>query len=189
MTKRYFHWLAIVKFSLALLSMAVFYLVALQLTGNVHEVLSGELYRSAQMSDAGFARYIKKYHIKTVINLRGENYAQAWYQQERVAAAKENVRYIDFRMSSKRELTEAEVKALVTQMRDAPKPLLIHCRAGADRVGLASALYMAALHRTSEFTAKLQLSPLYGHLTYFIGAPAMNRTFEAMEAWIGYSNS
>jgi len=49
-------------------------------------------------------------------------------------------------------------------MRDAPKPLLIHCKAGADRTGLASALYLGALEHQTRETAGWQLSILYGHI-------------------------
>lgn len=61
-------------------------------------------------------------------------------------------------------LTPARVAALEQVMRDAPKPLLIHCKAGADRTGLASALYLGALEHQTRETAGWQLSILYGHI-------------------------
>ncbi|MFD2031462.1 tyrosine-protein phosphatase [Ancylobacter dichloromethanicus] len=49
-------------------------------------------------------------------------------------------------------------------MKDAKKPILIHCQAGADRSGLASALYLAAIKKNSaEAEAEAQLSIRYGH--------------------------
>ncbi len=76
-------------------------------------------------------------------------------------------------------------------MRDAPKPLLIHCLAGADRTGLASALYVAGVEGRGELAAEWQLSIAYGH----VGVPvlsrawAMNQTWEKMEAWLGFPDS
>jgi len=47
------------------------YLAMLQLTGNFHTVIAGELYRSAQPSAADIAEYKQKAGIRTIVNLRG----------------------------------------------------------------------------------------------------------------------
>jgi protein tyrosine/serine phosphatase len=49
-------------------------------------------------------------------------------------------------------------------MQDAPKPALIHCRHGADRAGLASALYRFNVSGDTQKQAKSQLRSRYGHL-------------------------
>ncbi|WP_219928901.1 tyrosine-protein phosphatase [Palleronia abyssalis] len=49
-------------------------------------------------------------------------------------------------------------------IRDAPKPLLIHCRGGADRTGLTCALYVAGIDGRGEDAAEAQLSISYGHI-------------------------
>ncbi|MGY5805935.1 dual specificity protein phosphatase family protein [Rhizobium sp. LEGMi12c] len=159
-------------------------------TTNFHPVIAGELYRSSQPSATNIAEFQKQYGIKTIINLRGDNSGHHWYDKE-VAEAKElNINHIDFHMSSGRELTQAQAAQLVEIMRDAPKPILIHCQAGADRTGLASALYLAAIAKTNEATAEGQMSIIYGHLPFsFTRAYAMNRTFEKLEPWLGFSAS
>jgi protein tyrosine/serine phosphatase len=87
-------------------------------------------------------------------------------------------------------LTEAQAAELVQLMRDAPKPVLIHCQGGADRTGLASALYLAAIEKRSESAAKGQMSIIYGHIPLPIThAYAMDRTFEKLEPILGFSNS
>lgn len=48
------------------------YLLAIQLLGNFHEVVAGQLYRSNQPSSEQLVRYTRDHGIKTVINLRGE---------------------------------------------------------------------------------------------------------------------
>lgn len=159
-------------------------------TTNFHSVISGELYRSSQPSAGTIAQLHRDYGIKTIINLRGDNSGRGWYDSE-IAQAKElDITHIDFRMSSRHELTQEQAAKLVQLMRDAPKPLLIHCQAGADRTGLASALYLAAISKTSENVAENQMSIYYGHIPLSINsAYAMDRTFEKLETWLGLSNS
>ncbi|WFU03310.1 dual specificity protein phosphatase family protein [Rhizobium sp. CB3171] len=159
-------------------------------TTNFHPVIAGEVYRSSQPSPATIAELQKQYGIKTIINLRGDNSGRTWYDNE-VAQAKElNINHIDFRMSSGHELTQEQAARLVEIMRDAPKPLLIHCQAGADRTGLASALYLAAIAKAGEAAAENQMSIIYGHLPLsFTHAYAMDRTFEKLEPWLGLSSS
>ena len=166
------------------------YLAALQFFGNFHEVVSGELYRSAQLHHGDIAHYAKKYSIRSIINLRGENPGSTWYQMEKKEALAANITHIDFRMSMKRELTKEEIQALIQTMRDAPKPLLIHCRAGADRTGLAAAFYVAAIAKGGEEAAERQMWLHYGHVgLWLLSAFAMDRTFEHFEPYLGFHDS
>ena len=76
-----------------------------------------------------------------------------------------------------------QVNQLVAIMRDAPKPILIHCKAGADRTGLATALYLSRVALLSEKEAESQLSIRYGHvgIPYLSATYAMDRTWENAE--------
>lgn len=162
------------------------YLGALQLTENFHEIVPGKFYRSAQPSAAALARYVKDYGIKTVINLRGANPDNGWYQSEITASKALGITHIDFRMSSRKQLTAEESHALVEVMRSAPGPILVHCQAGADRTGLASVMYLQQIAGVDEETAEWQLSPIYGHINLpFLSAYAMDDTWEAFEKLIG----
>ncbi|PZP84077.1 MAG: protein tyrosine phosphatase [Azospirillum brasilense] len=166
------------------------YLGILQWSGNFHEAIPSELYRSAQLHPGDLARYQQQYGIRTVINLRGDNAGTPWYDHEREEAELLGVRFINFRMKASRELGDGEALALISAMRDAPKPLLIHCRAGADRTGLASALYFAAVADKGEAAAEQQLWLNYGHLPIpFLSTYAMNRTFERLEPMLGFKDS
>src|SRR5262249_6841452 len=150
----------------------------------------GELYRSSQPSPEAIATFHKEYGIKTILNLRGKNVGKPWYDDEVALAKSLDIKVIDFGIHASRELTPEEASKLIEIMRDAPKPLLIHCQAGADRTGLAAALYLAAITKSDEVTAEGQMSILYGH----IGLPgvskayAMDRTFEKMEPLLGLPN-
>ncbi|OYW32711.1 MAG: protein tyrosine phosphatase [Rhizobiales bacterium 24-66-13] len=163
------------------------YLGAIQLTGNFATVVPHEVYRSAQPTPKLISEYVAAHGIRTIINLRGANMGNAWYDAEISEAHRLNVTHLDFRMSARRELSLPEVRALIHLMETAEKPILIHCQAGSDRTGLASALYLAAIKKADEAEAEGQLSIRYGHFSLpFIPEYAMDRTFEAMEPELGF---
>ena len=90
-------------------------------------------------------------------------------------------------MSARRELTQAEAADLIGILKRAEKPVLIHCKAGADRTGLAAALYVAAVAKLGETAAENQISIRYGHISLPVSATyAIDRTFEALEPWLGF---
>lgn len=171
----------------ALLSLVVYATIIVS-SNNLHTVVVDELYRSAQPSADDIGRYRRTLGIRTIINLRGKNVGTAWYDQEVRASGTQGVQHVDFRMSARKGLTNAEAWRLITLMRSLPKPILVHCESGADRSGLAAALYLAAVRSTDHRTAADQLSIRYGHINSPLGKGyGMNRTFDAMEASLGYS--
>lgn len=166
------------------------YLATLQITGNFHAVVEGELYRSAQPGPADIVRYAQDHGIKTIINLRGENKGSAWYDTEIAQSQKFGIHHVDFRMSAWRQLPQQEAAELILLLERAEKPVLIHCKSGADRSGLAAALYVAAVAKLGEEAAERQISIRYGHFSIPLIAPfAMDATFEALEPWLGFPDS
>lgn len=131
---------------------------------NFHVVVPGLVYRSGQMDAEDLTRYIAKYGIKSILNLRGENPTTSWHQTEIATTAKLNVVHYDRSLGSGTELTLAQMDGLVTLLRNAPKPILIHCYGGADRSGLVSALYCFAIDGETAEQADRQLTIWYGHV-------------------------
>ncbi|WEF23889.1 dual specificity protein phosphatase family protein [Paracoccus sp. S3-43] len=174
-----------------LLVATVAWLGFLQLSGNFHEVSQGQVYRAAQMDGQALARWKREYGIASVLNLRGENAGTDWYETELALTRHLGIQHIDFRMSASKELDQAQVMALIDVMKAAPKPLLIHCMGGADRTGLASALYVAGVEKRGEEAAEWQLSLAFGHvgIPWISRAWAMDTTWEDMEAWLGFPDS
>lgn len=181
MGKRLFKWGGAVT-GVAGLAIGV-YLLGMQMTGNFHEVLPGELYRSSQPTAADVADYAKRYGIRTIVNLRGSAVDALWYREEVATAATLGVRHIDFRMSAYRALTLDQAHKLIALLRDAPKPILIHCKSGADRTGLASVIYLNQIAGKSEDMAERQLSIVFGHLSipFLSPAYAMDENWEELE--------
>lgn len=160
------------------LSVTAALLVSVYWTNNFHVVQDKVVYRSAQPNARELTRYVQQYGIKSVINLRGGVRGQAWYDEEHDAASTAGVTVFDFPLSARRGLTPGETQQLVAIMQLAPKPLLIHCKHGADRSGLAAALFLRAVMNADADTAARQLSFMYGHLPYLGNATvAMDDTY------------
>ncbi len=172
--------------ALPLLAFGAF-LYALQLSGNFHTVAAGELYRAAQPTPRQLEAYADKYGVKSVINLRGPHHGFAWYEAEKAENARLGIKQIDFRISSITEMDSKEIARLIAIMRKARKPLLVHCQSGADRSGLVSALYLAAIDGVDMKKAARQLSIRYGHFsTPLSRSYAMDLTLEAFGVSSGH---
>lgn len=155
------------------------YLGYLKLSGNFHEVLPGTLYRSAQPSVTALNDYVHRYGIKTVINLRGPS-DDGWYKDEINASKALNVTHVDFEMSANRQLPLQKAMELISLLKNAQKPVLIHCKAGADRTGLAAVIYLQQVVGVDEDEAEQQLWPIvYGH----IGIPFLSSTYAMDQTW------
>ena len=148
----------------------------LRLSGNVHEVAPRLVFRSAQQSAEQLRTLIAEKHLRAVINLRGHSDAP-WYVAETAVTAAAGVQHIDLSMSAVTEPDSARMDSLRVLLRTTPTPFLLHCEGGADRSGLASALYtLDELHATPE-QADGQLSFRYGHFPWIGKTGAMDRTF------------
>ena len=145
--------------------------------GNFYQITKGEAYRSAQMNGDELKNCINNYHIKSILNLRGKAAVENWYIEEMKVSAKYNVMHYDLFLSAYSEPTPEEIRILMGLFKTAPRPILIHCQAGADRSGLIAAMWKVIVDKKSKTEAGKQLSMLYGHMP--LGpASAMDRFFE-----------
>lgn len=155
----------------------------IQIFDNFHVVEPGALYRSAQMDGTELTKTIQSYGIRTVLNLRGENTGKDWYDAEIAAATAAGVEHVDIPMSAREEPDETKLQRLMTILRTAPQPILVHCQSGSDRTGLASALYELDVMVKPKAEAEEQLSFFYGHFPWLGSRTvAMDRTFEQVAA-------
>lgn len=147
--------------------------------GNFAVVSAQQVYRSRQLTGPELTTAIAQHGIKSILNLRGENQGSRWYQEEVSVTRARGVQMANYSLSANRTLTPMEVAELLTLMRTLPKPMLIHCHSGADRTGLAAALYLSEVEGASPQVASKQLSVMYGHMPAVLGAKsrAMDDTF------------
>jgi protein tyrosine phosphatase (PTP) superfamily phosphohydrolase (DUF442 family) len=152
------------KFLLGCVLLGALSLVAWRLlTHNEGVVLKDQLYRSAQLDTPELQKVVEKEGIKTVINLRGANSNAAWYKDEVVLCQKLGVNHVDVRWSAAHLPPPGEVEKLLEAYRDSPRPILIHCRSGSDRTGLAGAIFLIDQDHLSAKSASEALSWSYGH--------------------------
>jgi protein tyrosine phosphatase (PTP) superfamily phosphohydrolase (DUF442 family) len=151
-----------------------------QYDGNLHAVQGGVVYRSAQLSAAATRSAVERYGIKSVLNLRGAHHGSDWYDAEIKTAGELGLAHYDYPMSSKHFVGAERIAAILEIVRGAPKPLLIHCKSGADRTGLVAALYRYAEGGASATEADRELSLAYGHFPYLTSrSGAMDDSFWA----------
>ena len=152
--------------------------LGLRLTGNIHIVAEGKVWRSAQLSPNSLKTMLSNHGIKTVINLRGSHPEEEWYRAERAATDALGVQHISLPLSATIEPDDETLQALVLMMQKVELPLLIHCEAGADRSGLASALYRLIIEGDKPADASSQLSFRFGHFPWGPSRTgAMDRAF------------
>jgi protein tyrosine/serine phosphatase len=139
---------------------------------NFHEVERGELYRSAQMGPKDLGRRIRENGIRTIINLRGAAPGEEWFERETEVAEQAGVKMYNIGFTAERIPTAAELGALLAAFDEAPRPILVHCRAGADRTGEAVAVYLFDQSHGNRKKAEKALSIRYFHLE--LAEPAMD---------------
>jgi protein tyrosine phosphatase (PTP) superfamily phosphohydrolase (DUF442 family) len=130
--------------------LAGYYLVFIEARGNLHEVVSQKVYRSAQPSPEVLKRWVRQYNIRTIINLRGDA------GDERKLADQLGIMTISIPFSAYRLPSTDSLVELIRAIETAELPLLIHCRAGVDRAGTASTLAAMAIGKVDYDTAKWQ---------------------------------
>ena len=138
------------------------------------------LYRSAQPGRAELATAAQQHAIQSVLNLRGGHPGEGWYDEEMAASRELGVAHYDYPISAKRFVTRQQIAEILDIVRQAPKPLLVHCKSGSDRAGLVSALYRYAEAGATAEQADQELSLAYGHFPYLTSrSGAMDDSFWA----------
>jgi protein tyrosine/serine phosphatase len=107
----------------------------------------------------GFARK----GFKTLVNLRGKT-VYGSYSLEKIYAEKCGMKMIDLALYSGAAPRKQQIYALRDVFAVMQKPALLHCKSGADRSGLAAALYLILRENVPVAEAAKQLSRSYGHI-------------------------
>ncbi|MGM0542215.1 MAG: fused DSP-PTPase phosphatase/NAD kinase-like protein [Pseudomonadota bacterium] len=127
--------------------------------------LSQNVFRSNHPSAAFLAKLQKKRGLKTVISMRKANRSGS-YLLEKEACDKLGITLINHPMSSRKLPKPHMVLEAKRLLESVERPVLIHCKSGADRAGLMSVFYMHFIEQQPLEQAVKQLSIKYGHFRW-----------------------
>ena len=130
--------------------------------GNFHVVVPNRVYRSAQPSADQITRWAIDHEIRTIFNLRNEE-DPGLVATESLWACLAGVEFLHLPLSDRSLPVRSEFLRLITALEIAAQPILIHCRAGADRTGVLSVLAAMAVGGATYDEARSQLSFRYLH--------------------------
>ncbi|MEZ5966331.1 MAG: tyrosine-protein phosphatase [Planctomycetota bacterium] len=145
---------------------------------NFHVVEADRVFRAAQPRAADLREWVDEHGIRTVVRLRG-----AEPDPELADVIEQaDLQVVALPLSARVYPSAAQLVTLWDTFATAEYPLLIHCKAGADRTGLAAAVYV--LQRTGDLDrARGELALIYGHTGW--GTSRLDRVFEMYARWYG----
>ena len=130
---------------------------------NFHEVAPG-VFRSNHPDHARLERYAAR-GIRTILTFRGEVTKPFHrFEEESCAALGLDLRRV--RMGAREAPKRDSLLKLLDFFDTAPRPFLMHCKSGADRTSLASALYLIHAEGASVAEARGQMSPRFIHFRW-----------------------
>jgi protein tyrosine phosphatase (PTP) superfamily phosphohydrolase (DUF442 family) len=127
---------------------------------NFRIVENGGFYASRQMPGSALETRIRKYGIKTVINLRGDNTGQPWYDDEIATCKRLGITHVDFRWSRNNLPDPDSLEHYVELIEKGQRPFLAHCEGGTHRTGVAAACYLLVEGKGPRI-ARRQFGPMF----------------------------
>lgn len=122
---------------------------------NFHKV-NDDIYRSAQPDEDEMYSMYTFECIKSVLNLRE-------HHSDKGKIGKLKLALYEIPLEAGK-ITEADLVRILRTVKNAPKPILIHCRHGSDRTGVAVAACRIVFENWSVEQAVAELTtPQYGH--------------------------
>ncbi len=128
---------------------------------NFYQIAPG-VYRSNQPTHARFRRYAAM-GIRTVINLRGED-KRAHYLFERESCERLGLTLVNTKLNARHAVAAERILEVIEALRHAERPLMFHCKSGADRAGFVAAMYLLVFEGRPVAEARRQLGLKYLHL-------------------------
>ncbi len=128
---------------------------------NDYKIADG-VYRANQPSPKRIEMWSKR-GLKSILNFRGET-NQGAYFLELEACNKYDIELINYPLFATKLPSKEAILGLETIFKNIRKPFLMHCKSGADRAGLGSALYYLYIMHSPIRQAQMQLSFKYLHI-------------------------
>ena len=142
---------------------------------NRHRV-TALLWRSAQPSPADVASAARA-GVRTVVSLRADGFGGD--PLEREACVRNGIGFARVVLQSRMAPPKAVLRQAMEVFPTLQTPVLLHCKSGADRAGLGSALWLIIVEGATAAEAQRQLSLRFGHIKH-----ARTGVLDAfLEAW------
>ncbi|MBX3470556.1 MAG: tyrosine-protein phosphatase [Planctomycetes bacterium] len=120
------------------------------------------LIRAPQPDEGDIKSLSTRYGVQTVVNLRGEQHGERWFEEERRAVERIGARWVQLRTSGKSEPPPESVEQFFALVEDpANWPIVLHCQGGIHRTGLWAALYRIQYQGWSPERAIAEMEDLY----------------------------
>lgn len=127
---------------------------------NRHQ-LTPDLWRSAQPAPGDIA-WARRKGIKTILSLRNDGFGGDLLEQE--ACKAEGLTFQRLPLFSRGAPRKETLRAALCLLPQLERPVLMHCKSGADRAGLGTALWLMIVERRPAAEAAHMLSLRYGHI-------------------------
>lgn len=108
-------------------------------------------------------RHLQKMGIKSVLNLRAES-AKPFYQIEKRTCAALGFTLVSVPLAARKAPETDRLLRLLEAFRTIERPFFMHCKSGADRTGLASAIYLLVIEGATVAQARRMFSRRFVHL-------------------------
>ena len=150
--------------------------------GNFGVVEANRVYRSAQPTK-NLRPLIAANQIASVLNLRGGSMRDPWYVDEVATTQELGVAFYDLSMSATKRPSRSQILTLLDLFRRCKYPLLIHCRQGADRTGMAAGLYLLSERSLPPERAMAEFTISHGHVPLF-GPEHLHEPFDEYAGYL-----
>jgi protein tyrosine phosphatase (PTP) superfamily phosphohydrolase (DUF442 family) len=130
---------------------------------NMFEIAPG-VWRSNHPTAARFTALAQQ-GIQTIITLRG-NPTTPWAVLENEACTRLGLCLEIVALRSQRAPSRHDLQTLIELFRSVGKPVLFHCKSGANRTGLASVIFLLVIEKQPLAQARKMLSWRYAHLSW-----------------------
>lgn len=127
---------------------------------NRHRV-TADLWRSAQPSPADIA-WARRAGIRTILSLRTEGFGGDLLERE--ACERHGLAFERLALFSRGAPPVETLREAIRRLPQLARPVLMHCKSGADRAGLGTALWLIVVERRPAAEAARMLSLRYGHV-------------------------
>jgi protein tyrosine phosphatase (PTP) superfamily phosphohydrolase (DUF442 family) len=145
---------------------------------NFHKVAPG-VFRSNHPDHARLQAYAAR-GIRTILTFRGE-VTKPFHRLEEESCEALGLDLHRIRMAARDAPKREALIQLLDFFDSAPMPFLMHCKSGADRTSLASALYLIHARGASVAEARRQMSPRFIHFRW-TATGILDEVLDAYEA-------